>query len=183
MGFTILVWKCFRTPSALTKQDFDQPKTQPLRGGWTRRQSAKWCHTTGGRPPTPHLSLTHSLISPFSPRWRPRQVWRHLPSDLVPLSYHSLAFLFSLSSVSCSSAFPTSVHWGVIQPEVVPWEVVLYCYYCYSVWGGAARDLLSSYSALNCSFSLTLSITALHEKPPTSPPSGGHKDNQTSTHS
>ena len=36
--------------------------------------------------------------------------------------------------------------------------------------GGAARDLLSSYSALNCSFSLTLSISALHEKPPTSPP-------------
>ena len=51
-----------------------------------------------------------------------------------------------------------------------PWEVVLYYCCCYSVWGCAASDLLSSYSALNCSFSLTLSISALHEKPPTSPP-------------
>ena len=34
----------------------------------------------------------------------------------------------------------------------------------HSVCGGA-RDLLSSYSALNCLSSLTLSISALHEKP------------------
>ena len=30
---------------------------------------------------------------------------------------------------------------------------------------GGARDLLRSYSALNCVSSLTLSISALHEKP------------------
>ena len=62
---------------------------------------------TGGRPPRPP-SLTHFLISPFSPRGRPRPVWRHLPSDPVPLSYPSRAFLCRLLFL-CSSAFPPSV--------------------------------------------------------------------------
>ena len=82
---------------------------------------------TGGRPPRPP-SITHFLISLFSPRGRPRPVWRHLPSDPFPLSYPSWVFLCSLPFF-CSSAFPPSVSLLLhffslfihgVQPVVLP---------------------------------------------------------------
>ena len=89
------------------------PKTPPLCGGWTRRQSThgygrpNGVTTTGGRPPrpqsrhSPHLSLTHSLISPFGATYLP--TWSHsstihgpscgsshssASSSSVPLPFH-----------------------------------------------------------------------------------------------
>ena len=44
-----------------------------------------------------YLTFTH-LISPFSPRWYPRTVRRHIPSNPGPLFYHSQASLSSPSS-------------------------------------------------------------------------------------
>ena len=66
------------------------PKTPPLRGGWTRQQSAKWYHHNRSKTSETTLtsftppSLTH-FISPFSPLWRPRPARRHLP---IPTRYH-----------------------------------------------------------------------------------------------
>ena len=47
-------------------------------------------------------SLTH-FSSPFSPRWRPTPVQRHLSSNPVELFFPSRAFFSSPSSASCSS--------------------------------------------------------------------------------
>ena len=88
----------------------EPPKTPPLRGGWTRQQSAKWRHynrkETSETTITSFTSplLTH-FISPFSPWWRPKPVQSH------PLFYPSWTSLSNPSSASSSSValFPLPV--------------------------------------------------------------------------
>ena len=94
----------------MSKIDYtSQPTTPPFRGGWIRLLVGQMVspqpegdlqdHTSSH---SSHLPF-HSSHLTFSPRWRPRPLQRHPPSDPVPRSKPPLSFPSNLSSASSSS--------------------------------------------------------------------------------